>query len=102
MNKLTISRSICSHELPNRRHPNRLPPRINGLVIEYQFRSTRLELEIIVSSLFVLIIVLLWKLATGDWNVAAAFGSLCVALMTLAHQRSYMSAGKEAKVIKVA
>lgn len=102
MNKLTIPRSICSYELPNRRHPNRLPPRINGLVIEYQFCSTRLELEIIGSSLFVLGIVLLWKLATGDWNVAAAFGSLCVALITMAHQRSYMSAGMKAKVTKVA
>jgi hypothetical protein len=101
MNELTILSSIRSYKLPNRRHPNGLPPRINGLVIEYQFCSTRLELEIIVASLFVLIIVLSWKLATGDWNVAAAFGSLCVALITLAHQRSYMSAGMKAKVTKV-
>lgn len=74
--------------LPNREHPNRLPHRINGLTIKYQFKIRRMELELVTSLVFVGAVVLVWKFATGDWNVAAAFGSLCVALMALGHQRS--------------
>jgi hypothetical protein len=47
-----------------------------------------MKVEIGASSLFVFVVVLVWKLVTGDWSVAAAFGSLCVALMALAYQRS--------------
>jgi len=47
-----------------------------------------MKLEIGASSLFVFVVVLVWRLVTGDWSVAAAFGSLCVALMALAYQRS--------------
>jgi hypothetical protein len=67
------------------------------LIIEYRFSGSRIELEIGVSSLFVFAVVLIWKLGTGDWSVAAAFGSLCVALMALAHQRRQIWTGQMIK-----
>jgi hypothetical protein len=74
---------------------------MNGLVIEYGFSSTRIELEIVTSSIFVGAVVLIWKFATGDWNVAAAFGSLCVALMALGHQRSRTRPETPVKTTKI-
>lgn len=85
----------------SREHPNRLPPRINGLVIEYHFSSTQIEFGFFSSALFVGVVVLVWRFATGDWNVAVAFGSLCVALMALGHQRSRMADGTMVKNTKI-
>jgi hypothetical protein len=98
---LTIQSKINGLSLPDRNNPNRLPPRINCIVIEYQFSGSRTELEIGASSLFVFAVVLIWKLGTGDWSVAAAFGSLCVALMALAHQRGQMLTGHRTKNTKI-
>jgi hypothetical protein len=98
---LTAQSIIRDCPLPNREHPNRLPHRINGLVIKYQFRIRQIELEFVTSSLFVGAVVLIWKFATGDWNVAAAFGSLCVALMALGHQRGRTTAGTGVKNTKI-
>jgi hypothetical protein len=74
---------------------------MNGVVIKYHFSSTRIELEIVTSSVFVGAVVLIWRLATGDWNVAAAFGSLCVALMALGHQRSRSKPETPVKTTKI-
>ena len=85
---LTMQSAFRDGSLPSRERQNRPPPRMNGLVIKYHFSSSRIELEIVTSLVFLGAVVLIWKFATGDWNVAAAFGSLCVALMALGHQRS--------------
>jgi hypothetical protein len=87
--------------LPNSSNPNRPPPPINCIVVEYQFSGSRTELEIGASSLFIFAVVLIWKLGTGDWSVAAAFGSLCVALMALAHQRGQVLTGHRIKNTKI-
>jgi hypothetical protein len=99
--KLTSRRKLDGLELPNKSSPNRFPPRINCIVIEYRFSGSRTELEIGASSLFVFAVVRVWKLGTGDWSVAAAFGSLCVALMALAHQRAQVSTGRRTKDTKM-
>lgn len=98
---LTTRRKIDGLGLRDRSHPNRQPPRINGLVIEYQLSGSRIKLEVSASSLFVFVVVLVWKLVTGDWSVAAAFGSLCVALMALAYQRSQTLTDPRTKSTKV-
>lgn len=56
--------------------------------MEYRFRLARHELEGIGLSFFVLTVVLGWRLATGDWSVAAGFGSLIVALISLVCARN--------------
>lgn len=104
MNKvkgLTGCRTIRKLKLPKRRNPTELPASINGIFIEYQFDMERHELETIGVSFFILLVVLGWKLATGDWNVAAAFGSLVVALLTLAYSRSKVMIPNRVKTTKV-
>jgi hypothetical protein len=98
---LTSRRAIDDLKLPNSSNPNRPPPPINCIVVEYQFSGSRTELEIGASSLFIFAVVLIWKLGTGDWSVAAAFGSLCVALMALAHQRGQVLTGHRIKNTKI-
>jgi hypothetical protein len=98
---LTAQSIIRDCPLPNREHPYRSPHRINGLVIKYEFKIRRIELEFVTSSLFVGAVVLIWKFATGDWNVAAAFGSLCMALMALGHQRGRTTSGSGVEDTKI-
>nr|POF03530.1 hypothetical protein CFP56_72055 [Quercus suber] len=54
----------------------------------------RREVDMVISALLTTLVVLIWKLATGDWSTAAGFGSLVVALITLAAMRSQRSDGK--------
>lgn len=53
------------------------------LLITRGFQFTKAEMDKVMIVTFTITTVLGWRLATGDWNLAAGFGSFIVALITL-------------------
>lgn len=58
------------------------------------------ELEKVMAASFVILVVLGWKLATGEWSTAAAFGSLFVAFLGWATSRFQVNGYQGGKKIK--
>lgn len=58
------------------------------IFVDYEFDLEPQERDRLVVAAAIIVSIILWRLATGDWDVAVAFGNLIVALITLVVTRS--------------
>ncbi|KAF2481307.1 hypothetical protein BDY17DRAFT_186221 [Neohortaea acidophila] len=92
--------TINELELPSERNGAPAFPRMSGIYIEYDFDMQTHELEKLVVASFAIVVVLVWKGATGDWSTAVAVGSFIVGVSGLIIKRSQRGSPLGTKTIK--